>query len=90
MTVIPYILARRTIKVPVEGVDGAGTVAERNNKQEIRKNYTLFSNSVMEINNPQVDNVKGLDIAMPIYNLIEYNKDYGKKEEFYGNIVEMK
>ena len=46
---------------------------------------------INEINNTQVDNVKDQDVAMPMYNLIEYNDIIIKKHlSVYGNITEMK
>ena len=33
---------------------------------------------ISEINNTQVDNVKDIDTAMPMYNLIEYSDNYSK------------
>ena len=37
-----------------------------------------FTNCISEINNTQVDNVKNIDIVMPMYNLIEYSGNYTK------------
>ena len=34
-----------------------------------------------KINNTQLDNAKDLDVAMPIYNLIEYSDNYLKTSE---------
>ena len=39
----------------------------------ICENCAPFTDSISEINNTQIDNAKYLDVAMPIYNLIEYN-----------------
>ena len=35
------------------------------------------------MNNTQVDNAKGIDIVMPMYNLIEYSDNYSKT---YGSL----
>ena len=40
-----------------------------------------FTNCICEINNPQVDNAKDLDIVMPMYNLIENSDNYSKTSE---------
>ena len=40
-----------------------------------------FTNCICEINNPQVDNAKDLDIVMPMYNLIDYSDNYSKTSE---------
>ena len=38
-----------------------------------------------EMNNTKLDNAKDLDVAMPIYNLIEYSDNYLKKlTQFLG------
>ena len=34
-----------------------------------------------EMNNTKLDNAKDLDVAMPIYNLIEYSDNYLKTSE---------
>ena len=38
----------------------------------------LFTDYISEINNTQVDNAKDLDVAMPLYNLIEYSNNYSE------------
>ena len=42
------------------------------------KNNTLFISSIFKINNVLIDNAKDLDVEMPMYNLIEYSKNYIK------------
>ena len=42
-----------------------------NGKEVVFKNYAPFTNSVSEINNTQIDTAKGIDVVMPMYNLIE-------------------
>ena len=37
-----------------------------------------FTNCISEINNTQIDDVKDIDIVMPMYNLIEYSDNYTK------------
>ena len=38
----------------------------------------MCTDCVTEINNTQVDNTKDLDVAMPMYNLMEYRHNYSK------------
>ena len=38
----------------------------------------FITKSITEINNAQVDNAQDIDIAMPVYNLIEYSDAYSK------------
>ena len=42
------------------------------------KNNTTFTNSISKINNTFIDKSKDLDVVMPMYNLIEYSKNYRK------------
>ena len=37
-----------------------------------------FTNCISRINNIDIDNVQGVDIVMPMYNLIEYSDNYSK------------
>ena len=47
-------------------------------KKAIFKNCAPFNKCISEINNAQADNVKDIDIVMPIYSLIEYSDNYVK------------
>ena len=84
-----YILASGTVTVVGAGADDAAIAADRNNKQAISKNCAPFTICITEINNIQVDLTKDLVIAMPMYNLIEYNNNYSKTSgslyQFYRN-----
>ena len=42
------------------------------------KNNAPFISCISKINNTLIDNAEDLDIAMPMYNLIEHSKNYGK------------
>ena len=76
ITVIHLSLLNGTITVN----NTAATDADANNtnKKVIFKNCALFTNCISKINNTQVDNAKGIDIVMPMYNLIEYSDNYSK------------
>ena len=56
----------------------AGANANNVNKKLIFKNCAPFTNCISEINNTQVDNAKDIDIAMLMYNLIEYSDNYSE------------
>ena len=71
-----YILVKGTISV--NNTAGAGVGANNINKKVIFKNCAPFTNCISEINNTQIDNAKYIDIAMPMYNLIEYSDNYPK------------
>ena len=66
-----YILVKGTISV--NNTAAAGTAVNNNNRKVIFKNCSPFTNCMSEINNTQVNNVKDIDIVMPMYNLIEYS-----------------
>ena len=42
------------------------------------KNNASFINCISEINGVQIDNAEDLDVAIPMYNLLEYSKNYRK------------
>ena len=71
-----YILVKGTITV--NNTSAQGAAANNTNKKVIFKNCAPFTNRISEINNTQIDNVKDIDIAMPMYNLIEYSDNYVK------------
>ena len=71
-----YILVKGTINVNNTAAQGAA--ANNINKKVIFKNCVPFTNCISEINNTQVDNAKDIDIAMSMYNLIEYSDNYAK------------
>ena len=70
-----YILLNGTISVP-----NTGTATNPNKTGNIIiKNCALFTDSISEINNTQIDNDKGNDSVMPMYSLIENKDNYSKK-----------
>ena len=71
-----YILVKGTISV--NNSAAAGAAANNTNKKVIVKNCAPLTNCISEINNTQIDNVKDIDIVMPMYNLIEYSDNYTK------------
>ena len=54
-----YILLRGTITVRTGGSDVRAGQTDEKNKDSIFKNYARFKDYITEINNTQVDNVKG-------------------------------
>ena len=64
-------------------VNGTITVAgddprERQNKSVISKNNAPFASCITRINNELIEDADDLDIVMPMYNLLEYSKNYRK------------
>ena len=52
--------------------------ANKHNKNLAFENNAPFSNCISKINGVQIDNAEDLDVVMPIYNLLEYSKNYKK------------
>ena len=73
-----YILVKGTITIAGAGVDVAARQADERDKGVAFKNCAPFINCISEINNTKVGNAKDIDIVIPMYNLIEYNDNYGK------------
>ena len=74
-----YVLVKGTITV--NNTAAADAYANSTNKKVIFKNCAPFTNCISEINNTQIDNAKDIDIAMPMYNLVEYSDNYSKTFE---------
>ena len=53
------------------------------------KNNAPFTNCISKINNVLIDNAEDLDVVMPMYNLLEYSKNYKKQQGVCGIIKEM-
>ena len=47
-------------------------------KKLVFKNNAPFINCVSKINGIKIDNAEDLDVVMPMYNLLEYSKNYRK------------
>ena len=77
-----YIIVKGTITV--NNIAAASAAANNTNKKVIFQNCASFTNCISEINNPQVDNAKDIDIVMPMYNLIEYSDNYAKTSGSIG------
>ena len=50
----------------------------KKNRPVAFKNNVPFTNCISKINNLLIDNAGDLDFVMPMYNLIEYSKNYRK------------
>ena len=63
-------------------VKGRITVTDPNDanydKKLAFKNNAPFTSCISKINNTLFDNAEDLDIVMPMYNLLEYSKNYRK------------
>ena len=60
---------------------------EKKTKSVTFKNNAPFTNCISEINSVQIDNAEDLDIAMPMYNLLEFSQNYrrttGRLRNYY-------
>ena len=52
--------------------------ANKRNKNLAFKNNAPFINCISKINGVKIDNAEDLDVVMPMYNLLEYSKNYKK------------
>ena len=63
-------------------VKGTVTVTEpdnaKRNKKVTFKNNAPFVNWISEINGIKIENAEDLDVVIPMYNLLEYSKNYKK------------
>ena len=71
-------------------VKGKITVTNPNDNANFNKELTLKNNApfiscISKINNELVENAEDLDIVMPMYNLLEYSKNYEKTSGFLFN-----
>ena len=57
-------------------VKGTITVTEPDNAK--KKNDEPFINCISKINGIKIDNAEDSDVVMPMYNLLEYSKNYKK------------
>ena len=71
-------------RITVVGMKNANKI----NKKLIFKNNTPFRSCISKINNAFMDSVEELDIAMSMYNLLEYSDNYSIT--ICGIIIEMK
>ena len=60
--------------ITVEGNNNAN----KRNTNLVFKNIAPFINCITEINAIKTDNAEDLDVVMPMYNLLEYSKNYKK------------
>ena len=67
------------------------TKAANNNafgeKKMAFKNNAPFINCISKINGIKIDNAEDLDVVMPMYNLLEYNKNYKKTTGSLWNLL---
>ena len=74
-----YILVKGTIIVTANGDNNnADNIRDKRNRPLISKNNAPFVPCITRINGELIEDTDDLDIAMPMYNLLEYRKNYRK------------
>ena len=73
-----YIVVKGTITVTRPG-------SIMYDKKLAFKNNAPFTSCISKINNTLIDNAEDLDIVMPMYNLLEYSKNYRKTTGSFWN-----
>ena len=73
-----YIHVKGKITITGEGHDPDAKRADERNKGIMLKNCAPFTKCVSKINDTEKDNAPDIDIAMPMYNLIESTDNYSK------------
>ena len=68
-----YIVVKGTVTVSADE-----RVRDEMNRQVILKNNAPFISCILKINGVLVENAEDLNVVMPMYNLLEYNKNYSK------------
>ena len=75
-----YIVVKGIFIVSVDERD-----RDEMNRQVILKNNAPFISCISKINGVLVENAEDLDIVMPLYNLLEYSKNYLKTSGYLWN-----
>ena len=63
---------------------------QKNKKKSVTfKTNAPFINCITKINDIKIDNAEDLDKVMPMYNLLEYSRNYKNQQEACGITIEM-
>ena len=79
-----YIVIKRVITVT-----SPNNAKKKKKKSVTFKNNAPFINCITKINGIKIDNAEDLDVVMPMYNVLEYSKNYKKRQEVCGIIIEI-
>ena len=71
-----YVLVSGTITVTANA--GANNITDKKNRPLILKNNAPFISCITRINGELIEHAGDLDTVMPMYNLLEYSKNYRK------------
>ena len=74
-----YIFVRGAITVTAPGDNNnANNIRDKRNRPLILKNNAPFVSCITRINGELIEDANDLDIVIPMYNLLEYSKNYRK------------
>ena len=74
-----YILVNGKITVTANGDNNnTNNIRDKRNRPLILKNNAPFVSCITRINGKLIEDAEDLDIVMPMYNLLEYSKNYRK------------
>ena len=76
-----YILVNGTITITGARADDVTKRTYEKNEEGIFKNCAPFIECTGEINRTQIDYARDLNVAMSMYDLIEYSNNYSKTSE---------
>ena len=68
-----YIVVKGIVTVSADGKD-----RDAMNRQVVLKNNAPFISCISKINGVLAENAEDLDVVIPMYNLLEYSKNYSK------------
>ena len=70
-------------------IKGTITVTDSNDNEYDKKlafkNNAAFISCISKINNILIDNAEDLDTVMPMFNLLEYSKNYSQRKRSFWN-----
>ena len=74
-----YILVSSAITVTANGDNNnANNIRDKRNRPLILKNNAPFVSCITKINGELIEDAEDLDIVIPMYNLLQYSKNYRK------------
>ena len=65
-----------TITITGSRADSTAKRADEKNKSILFSNCARFTESISEKSDIQIHHTKGIDVVMPMYNLVEYSDNY--------------
>ena len=90
ITAVKKIFTVNDFEAPNNTVNNENATNTVNNndfgeKKLVFKNNAPFINCISNINGVKIDNTEDLDVVMPLYNLLEYSKNYKKTTDSFWN-----